>query len=271
MMISIAQWLKQCTLPKLEARMLLQACTGYSRSQLITCDQTTLSDLQLQQLKHWQHRREAGEPMAYILGQREFYGRMFTVSPAVLIPRPETEHLLEAALEKLPENGRIWDLGTGSGAVAITIQLERPDVRVYASDVSAAALEIAQCNATQLQAKISFRLGSWFEARSEEMSDFDVLVSNPPYIEANDPHLQQNGLPYEPSLALTDFADGLSCIRELAAGAKQVLKCGGWLILEHGYNQGEAVRQILHHHQFSLIQTLPDLAGLDRITLGQYN
>lgn len=270
-MQTIRDWLHASPLPRKEARMLLQAATGYSHSQIITQDTTLLTKNIHQQLTSWQQRRINGEPMAYILGEKEFYGRTFKVSSAVLIPRPETEHLVEIALQKLPENGHLWDLGTGSGAIAITIKCEAPQAHVFASDISSTALSVAQQNATLLKANIHFAQGSWFNINNSHQkwpSQFDVLVSNPPYIEANDPHLQQNGLPFEPQHALTDFADGLQCIRQLAQNAHHHLKPNGWLIIEHGYNQGEATRKILQENGFHQVHTLCDLANLERITLG---
>jgi len=207
------------------------------------------------------------------LGGREFYGRWFEVGPDVLIPRPETEHLVEAVIGHLPANGQVWDLGTGSGAVAVTVALERTDAAVRASDISSGALAIARKNAETLGARVEFALGLWFETdktSSEDKHRFDVIVSNPPYIEAGDEHLSQGDLRFEPQTALTDFADGLSCIRELAQRAPEFLKEGGWLLLEHGYNQGAAVRQILTANGFAEVSTQQDLAGLDRLTLGMF-
>ena len=182
-------FLQNTPLPKTEARMLLQAVTGWTRAQLITRDGEMLDEWQTADLQAMQQRRLNGEPMAYILGWREFYGRRFAVSPAVLIPRPETEHLLEAALQALPAGGSLWDLGTGSGIIAVSAKLERPDARVRASDISAEALAVARNNARTLGAAIEWALGSWFDAavqdnspfRLPENSRFDVIVSNPPF------------------------------------------------------------------------------------------
>ncbi|MCP1660751.1 peptide chain release factor N(5)-glutamine methyltransferase [Neisseria perflava] len=272
--MTLDQWLRQSPLPKSEARMLLQFAGGWSRVQLITGGGNALADDVAAALAALQARRLAGEPMAYILGEREFYGRRFAVNPNVLIPRPETEHLVEAVIERLPPQGRVWDLGTGSGAVAVTVALERPDARVFASDISTGALQTARQNAADLGAAVAFAQGSWFEVDEKtahaEKHSYDIIVSNPPYIESGDTHLTQGDLRFEPQNALTDFSDGLSCIRELAAGAPDYLKNGGWLLLEHGYNQGAAAQAILTANGFNQVATLPDLAGLDRITLGQY-
>ena len=270
MAVSIEEWQRQSRLPRLESRMLLQRAGGFSHAYLVAHGDTPLPDTLTAELNALAARRHNGEPMAYLLGEREFYGRLFRVSPAVLIPRPETELLVEAVLARLPENGSVWDLGTGSGAIALTLALERPDAAVHASDVSAAALAVAQENARQLSANATFALGSWFDAAPPVLhGNFDILVSNPPYIETGDVHLQQGDLRFEPQQALTDFNDGLSCIRTLAASALPYLRHGGWLLLEHGFNQGEAARALLAQHGFTEIETLPDLAGLDRITLGR--
>ncbi|ULJ60135.1 peptide chain release factor N(5)-glutamine methyltransferase [Wielerella bovis] len=271
-MLTLQQWLNQTTLPRNEARMLLQQITGYTRAQLITHDTEILSVTQLNALNQLAQRRTQGEPMAYILGEREFYGRTFRVSPAVLIPRPETEHLLETALFRLPTHGILWDMGTGSGIIAITAALERSDATVYASDISPDALAIAQQNATILGANIQFAQGSWFAAAHAFRLPVDkvhILVSNPPYIENYDPHLTQGDLRFEPQTALTDFADGLQHIREIAHHAPDYLHENGYLLLEHGYDQATAVQHILRENGFVDVQTLPDLAGLDRVTLGQ--
>ncbi|MCF7529045.1 peptide chain release factor N(5)-glutamine methyltransferase [Neisseria lisongii] len=268
--ITLENRLRQSPLPKLEIRMLLQAAGGYSRTELITRSGDMLPPEVLQRLHNFEQRRLAGEPMAYILGEREFYGRIFQVNPSVLIPRSETEHLLEAAIERLPQGGTAWDLGTGSGALAVSLALERPDAEVYASDISPQALATAQANARRLGANIHFSCGSWFDTDRPSEKPFDILVSNPPYIEQHDPHLNQGDLRFEPQTALTDFSDGLSHIRTLAQGAPKYLKSQGWLLLEHGYDQGSAVREILIQQGFTQTATLPDLAGCDRVTLGRW-
>lgn len=264
------QFLLSTALPKSEARLLLQYVCQCSAAELICRDQDALDGLQTASLHDLAARRSAGEPMAYLLGSREFYGRLFRTSPAVLIPRPETEHLVEAVLEKLPPQGRVWDLGTGSGALAVTLACERSDAAVFASDVSEAALEVARENARLLGAAAAFGCGSWFDVGRppEFQGGYDVIVSNPPYIEAGDPHLQQGDLRFEPQNALTDFADGLSCIRTLAAQAAAHLKPQGWLMVEHGYNQGTAVRQIFAANGWQNVETRRDLAGLERLTIG---
>ena len=281
-MPTIAQILQTSPLPRNETRLLLQHATGYTAAQLITRDREPLPEPQATRLQHLIARRSAGEPIAYILGTREFYGRSFTVSPAVLIPRPETEHLLEAALQRLPASGTLWDLGTGSGIIAISAKLERPDATVYASDNSPTVLKIARQNAKTLGAAITFAQGSWFAADAIDRIHprkrlfrlpqhiADVIASNPPYIDVNDEHLRQGDLRYEPPHALTDFADGLAHIRHIAQHAPDYLRDNGWLLLEHGYDQGQAVRDILAQRGYTQIETQQDLAGLDRVTLGRF-
>ncbi len=281
-MLTIAQILQTSSLPRNETRLLLQHATGYTAAQLITRDREPLPEPQAARLQRLIARRSAGEPIAYILGTREFYGRSFAVSPAVLIPRPETEHLLEAALQRLPANGTLWDLGTGSGIIAISAKLERPDATVYASDNSPTVLKVARENAKMLGAAITFAQGSWFAADAIDRIHprkllfrlpqhiADVIASNPPYIDVNDEHLRQGDLRYEPPHALTDFADGLAHIRHIAQHAPDYLRDNGWLLLEHGYDQGQAVRNILVQRGYTQIETQQDLAGLDRVTLGRF-
>ena len=266
--MTLDEWLRQSALPKNEARMLLQYALGYTRAQLVTRGMDDLAESALQTLEALAQRRLQGEPMAYLLGEREFYGRRFAVNPHVLIPRPETEHLVEAVLKRLPPQGRVWDLGTGSGAIAVTVALERVDADVRASDISVGALDTARQNAAELGAKVEFAQGSWFDTDRPSEGRYDVIVSNPPYIEDGDEHLSQGDLRFEPQNALTDFSDGLSHIRHITQEAPKYLKANGWLLFEHGYDQGEAVRNIMLENGFAEVATEQDLAGLDRVTLG---
>lgn len=268
-----AAWLAaQKRIDRLDARLLVQHVSGCSHADLIARPERLLSPEQAAWLESLVARRAGGEPLAYLLGSAQFHGREFAVSPAVLIPRPETEHLVELALERLQGLAvpRILDLGTGSGIVAVTLALEMPDALVTAVDVSPEALEIACGNAQRLGARVDFRAGSWFEAVSGER--FDLVVSNPPYVAHGDPHLELNGLPYEPQLALTDGVaggDGLTCIRAIVAGAPAHLEPGGWLLFEHGYDQGDASRNLLASNGFLAVFTQPDLAGMDRVSGGR--
>ncbi len=189
-------------------------------------------------------RRRLGVPVAYLVGTREFYGRDFAVGPAVLIPRPETETLVEAALARLGTHDEALDLGTGSGAIAVTLACERPGAHVTAIDISSEALALAQANARRHGARVEFLEGSWYAPVAGRR--FDVIVANPPYVAAGDPHLGQGDLRFEPQGALTDgSADGLDSLRRLASGAPAHLKSGGWLLIEHGYDQADACRRLL--------------------------
>ncbi|MCO6504720.1 MAG: peptide chain release factor N(5)-glutamine methyltransferase [Snodgrassella sp.] len=270
--ITISYWLQHSGLARLEARLLVQHSLSVSHADIIAHGQRLLTANEQNTLDQLRARRLAGEPLAYLLGWREFYGRTFKVSDAVLIPRPETEHLVEAALVYLPKHGCIWDLGTGSGAIAITIACERPDAEVWAADISTEALSVAKDNATFLQATVRFGKGSWYQAQPQPAAhSVDVVVSNPPYIAVDDVHLQQGDLRFEPQQALTDHHNGLTALTAVIAGAPTFLRDKGWIMLEHGYDQGQAVRACLAQHGFMQIQTLPDLAGLDRITIGQWS
>ncbi|HYC38837.1 MAG TPA: peptide chain release factor N(5)-glutamine methyltransferase [Usitatibacter sp.] len=222
-------------------------------------------------------QRALGQPVAYLLGRREFYSREFAVGPAVLIPRPETETLVEAALARLPATHlappasrgplTLLDLGTGSGAVGLTIACERPDVRVTATDTSAQALEVARGNAEALGTRVELCQGAWYEPVAARR--FDMVVSNPPYVARGDPHLGQGDLRFEPPVALTDGSvDGLASIRAIAAGAPSHLSPGGWLLLEHGYDQAGAVAEVLALAGFTDLVSIPDLAGIPRVAGG---
>lgn len=219
-------------------------------------------------------RRRAGEPMAYILGEREFFGRRFKVTPEVLIPRPETELLCEAVLERLSghlarRGASVLDLGTGSGAIAVTLACERGDLRVSAVDVSDAALAVARDNAKRLLDKdaIQFLKSDWFSALGTER--FDVVVSNPPYITADDPHLSRGDLRFEPALALRAGLDGMDCLGAIAAQAIAHLVPDGWLLMEHGFSQGPTVREALSIHGLIEVFTLRDWSGLERVSGGR--
>ena len=268
-MSTIRDWLQRSPLPKLEARMLLQYVGGFSRAYLVAHDDEVLPDMMVWQLNDMQQARLDGVPMAYLLGEREFYGRVFQVTPAVLIPRPETELLVETVMQYLPQGGRVWDVGTGSGIIAITTALERSDARVHASDISAEALGIARNNTGRLGAQVAFHLGSWYAVEPLQNELVDVLVSNPPYIHKDDGHLQQGDLRFEPQQALTDFDDGLSAYRALAAECIQHVKPQGWLMVEHGFEQAADIQAIFQAAGLQQVHTLQDHAGLDRITLGQ--
>ena len=270
LLMNINQILNQCTLPLLEARMLMQCVTGYSRVQLLSHDTEVLNDAQQE---HWQTlvtRRLNGEPMAYILGEREFYGRMFAINPHVLIPRPDTETLIEAVLADFgTETISLLDLGTGSGAIALTLAAERPSWQVCATDVSAEALVVARQNAQRLNTSVRFFEGDWWGALPvDEHLKFHVLVSNPPYIEANDGHLSEGDVRFEPMGALTDGADGLQHYRRILHDVARYLHTNGAVYFEHGYNQGASVRGLLNEAGLTQVRTIQDLSGNDRVSTG---
>jgi release factor glutamine methyltransferase len=269
--ISAAEKLISQELPVLETRMLLTHALGLTRIQLITQSETRLNAQQAQRCNELIARRVQGEPMAYILGEREFFGRMFKVNPAVLIPRPDTELLVELALQFMPAQASVLDLGTGSGAIAISIAAERPDCQVLACDISLAALDVARSNALALIANkhISFLQSDWYTQIPAQ--SFDCIVSNPPYIVKEDAHLTQGDLRFEPINALTDHDDGLSAYRAIIKGAAAYLKDGGRLLFEHGYDQAEAVQELLRTQGFSEVQSWQDLAGIWRVTGGKLN
>jgi release factor glutamine methyltransferase len=255
---------------RLDAELLLAHVLGVSRSQLaawqdgaVQADAGRRYDLLL-------GRRAAGEPLAYIVGQREFWSQDLLVTPDVLVPRPESELLVERALALQPAAlSRIVDLGTGSGAIALALAGERPQWQVLATDLSGAALAVARANAQRLGlTRVEFRQGSWFEPLRHLR--FDLLISNPPYVAADDPALAADGLSYEPRLALTPGSDALACLRWLAHGAPAHLNAGGWLLLEHGAQQGAQVRHELVLAGFRYVRSHPDLAGHERVTEGQH-
>ena len=205
-------------------------------------------------------------------GTREFRGLRLAVSPAVLVPRPETETLVEVALERLPRDRdlRVLDLGTGSGAIALAIADERPRARVVATDVSTAAIEIAQGNAARLElANVEFRRGDWYAALEPTDGPFDLIGANPPYVAAGDPHLDQGDLPHEPAVALSPGGDGLDALRAIVTGATSRLVAGGSLVVEHGYDQADEVRALFEAAGFEVVASRRDLAGIPRVTAGR--
>jgi release factor glutamine methyltransferase len=253
--------------PRLDAELLLCELLGCNRAGLLIREDDTLSADTALRYAALIERRQLGEPVAYLTGRREFWSLDLQVSPAVLIPRPDTELLVEWALERLRglSAPRIADLGTGSGAIALALASERPDAQVFAVDASADALSQASHNARLLGLeRVEFRLGDWFAPLANER--FDLIVSNPPYVAEQDPHL--DALRFEPRRALTAGADGLADLRRIAAAAPSHLKSGASLLLEHGADQGEAVRALLRQHGYGNVETRRDLNGLERATLG---
>ena len=273
-MANIAQALRLSPLPILESRMLMQRVTGFSRVQLLTRDTELLNPEQLIEWNGLLQRRIQGEPMAYILGEREFYGRVFQINEHVLIPRPDTEILIDTVLQQYQKQQsqtiNVLDLGTGSGAIAVTLAAESPNWQVTAVDISTQALAVAQKNAKKHAPNNTQLVQSdWFAALDANRDRFDLIVSNPPYIPVDDHHLQQGDLRFEPRGALSDEADGLQHYRTIIAQVPQFLRVGGRIYLEHGFDQGAAIRELLHQSHFTDIQTVRDLAGHERVSSGQ--
>ena len=254
-------------IPASEASLLLAEVCGRNKAWLIAHDDETLPTESADRFKDWVSRRERGEPVAYILGWREFYGHRFSVAPGVLIPRPETELLVEEGLAAVASlvSPRILDLGTGSGCIAISLALARSDAQVYAVDFSAQALTIATANADALGAKVTFIRSDWADALSER--DFDLIVSNPPYIAPDDEHLGQGDLRFEPRNALAAADAGLADLRRIVDAAADLLKPGATLLCEHGWDQAGSVRELVVAKGFTPVQ-YPDLAGIVRVTGG---
>jgi release factor glutamine methyltransferase len=266
---SIAAAQAALPLDPLENRILLCHATGLSRIQLITQAERLLSPDEAACLSDLVQRRLAGEPIAYLVGKREFFGLDFQVNEAVLIPRPDTELIVELALERLPPNGRLLDMGTGSGAIAVSVAHSRPDAQVTALDVSGAALAVARANAAANGARVRFLQSDWFAALASAEA-FELIASNPPYIAAGDQHLSQGDLRFEPASALTDHADGLSALRIIIDQAPAYLVPGAWLLLEHGYDQAEAVRALLVQRGYADVQSWRDLGGIERVSGGRF-
>ena len=253
-----------------EAEILLAHALGRSRAWLFAWPQFDPDASQLAAFERMVDARRCGEPVAYLTGRRGFWSLELEVSPAVLIPRPETELLVELALARVPPDAAcaIADLGTGSGAIALALAHERPCVRVLATDASADALEVARRNAQRLGiANVAFARGDWCAALGNER--FDLIVSNPPYIASGDPHLEEGDLRREPRAALASGDDGLDAIRRIVRAAPAHLRAGAWLLLEHGSEQGAAVRELLRSVGSADVVTHGDLAGRERVSGGR--
>ena len=243
-----------------DARLLLCEATALPASAIVAFPERTLEAQAVQRFQAFVKRRTRGEPVAYILGRKEFYGLELAVTPAVLIPRPETELLVDLALQRRPAS--VLDLGTGSGALALAIKRHLPQARVLAVDASDAALEVGRSNAAALSLQVEFLQGGWMEGLQER---FELIVANPPYVAEGDPRLA--GLAFEPRAALVSGADGMDAIREIVREAPRCLEAGGWLLLEHGQGQDVGVRGQMG--DFREVQSWPDLAGILRVTGGR--
>lgn len=257
----------------LEAQILLSQVLGQTRAHVLAHPEATLSDTQQAQFDALLVRREGGEPIAYLTGEREFYGLVFLVSPAVLIPRPETELLVELALARIPQGAplRVLDLGTGSGAAAVTLAKLRPQARVTAVDKSTEALAMARANAARLGAvNVEFMHSDWFAALNPAWR-FDLIVANPPYVAENDAHLGQGDVRFEPRMALASGLDGLDAIRHIAQTSPKFLCDSGHLLLEHGYNQADLCKNLLDTLGYSEVASYADLNGLARVTSGKFS
>ncbi len=277
---TIAQALKQAikqlsdipdTIPRLEAEILLSSLLDKPRSYLMAWPDAELSREQMDSFQVMIERRTTHEPIAYITGCREFWSLNLEVTPATLIPRPETEILVEMALEHIPmeQSMNIADLGTGSGAIAAALACERPLCSILATDFSPETLKVAQRNFSRLGlGNIKISMGEWCHALPPGLR-FDIIVSNPPYVAEGDGHLAHDGLPWEPQRALRSGDDGLDDISRIVSDAPEHMASGGWLFLEHGFDQGDRVRSLLKKAGFSSIQTSQDLSGHDRVSAGR--
>jgi release factor glutamine methyltransferase len=261
--MNIEALLKLSLIDPLEAQVLLAHALKCTRVQLVIRSKDELSPQQVTDVSALFMRRMQGEPIAYLTGEREFHGLRFEITPDVLIPRHETELLVELGMAKLPKGGSVLDLGTGSGAIAVSLAHARRDAQVTASDISPDALSLARRNAAAHAVALQFVQSNWFE---QIEGKFDLVISNPPYIAASDPHLMQGDLRFEPRTALTDEANGMMHISTIVDGAVRHLKPGGWLLLEHGYDQSAAVRALLQKSGWQQVQSWKDLAGIERVS-----
>ncbi|MEG5336352.1 peptide chain release factor N(5)-glutamine methyltransferase [Enterobacter sp. UPMP2076] len=256
--------------PKRDAEILLEFVTGKARTYLLAFGETQLSAEQEAQLATLLARRKTGEPVAHLVGEREFWSLPLYVSPATLIPRPDTECLVEQALSRLPAQAcRILDLGTGTGAIALALASERPDCEVTAVDVMPDAVALAQRNVARLGfPNVTILQSSWFSALDNRT--FGMIVSNPPYIDEHDPHLTQGDVRFEPLTALVSANEGLADIVHIVTTSRQHLLPDGWLLVEHGWTQGDAVRDVFIAAGYRAVETCRDYGGNDRLTLGQW-
>jgi release factor glutamine methyltransferase len=270
--LTVRRALAQAGLVPVDAQVLLAHALGVDRAWLIAHATDEIARDRADAFFALARRRREGEPVAYLTGRREFHGLELRVTPAVLVPRPETETLVDAMLERLPVDRalRVADLGTGSGAIALAIAHARPNAHVIATDVSGAALDVARDNAARLTvANVAFAQGSWYDALGETDAAFDAILANPPYVAQGDPHLVEGDLPHEPAVALSPGGDGLDALRVIVAGARSRIADGGWLGVEHGRDQSDAVRDLFGAAGFAAVEARRDLAGIPRVVLGR--
>jgi release factor glutamine methyltransferase len=254
-------------LPSSEARLLVAHALGRDRAWLLAHADDPIDAAPVERARALLGRRRAGEPIAYILGRREFHGLDLMVTPDVLIPRPETELLVDLALGRIGRGaGRVLDLGTGSGAIAIAVACAAPRAEVWATEASPAALAVARANTARFAPRVHLVLSDWFAALAGER--FDLVAANPPYVAAEDPHLGQGDVRFEPRAALVGGKDGLDCIRHVVSEARGHLTAGGWLLFEHGHNQSDGARALLEAAGYRQVKSWPDLAGIPRVSGG---
>ncbi|OFZ91097.1 MAG: protein-(glutamine-N5) methyltransferase, release factor-specific [Betaproteobacteria bacterium RBG_16_64_18] len=270
-MTCVDELIARSALSLTEARVLLAHALRVERAWIIAHGPDGVADAQAQAVEALFARRRAGEPIAYITGEREFQGLSLHVTQNVLIPRPETELVVEQALTLMAgrRTPKVLDLGTGSGAIAVAIANARRDAQVCATDASATALAVASGNASRHAVAVRFVQGDWFIALAGER--FDLIASNPPYVADGDPHLGEGDLRFEPQVALLGGPDGMGCIRTIAAAARRHLAPGGWLVFEHGYDQGPACVRLLVGLGYTGVADIQDLSGLPRVCKGQFD
>lgn len=256
----------RCRLPRLEADLLVRQAAGVPRAHLYAFQERRLRPAKRAIAREWIARREAGEPVAYILGEREFWRLNLEVARCAMIPRPDTETLVAAALPLVKANAKVLDVGTGCGAVALAIAAERTDARIVATDINAACVALARRNAERCGVAVRTRLADGFAGVTER---FDIILSNPPYLAAADPHLRRGDLRFEPRRALVGGATGLEFLTRLVADAPKHLELGGWLAVEHGHEQGPAVAGLFRQAEFAQVETQRDIEGRPRVTLGR--
>lgn len=261
--MTVAEALREAAIDWREARLLLSAASGMSEAGVAAHPERVLTEEVLAKYRAFLERRRGGEPVAYILGRKEFYGLELIVDGDVLVPRPETELLVDLALQR--QFSSVVDLGTGSGAIALAVKKQRPQARVIATDASTQALEVARRNAARHRLEVDFRQGRWLEPLAGER--VDLILANPPYVTQGDPHLRD--LHFEPLIALVSGADGLDAIREIVREAPRHLRPGGWLLMEHGMGQDTAVRALFSEAGLEEVDSCPDLARIPRVAGGK--